>query len=261
MYLKENIELKPLASSPDGFDQQMQTLIGFPNVEIGAEIYIKRVAKLKSIFDGYFSECMLLDYPLQSFNSKFVSKIPLHIKVNDPENVLDIAEGKSNFFHELDISLKQPVYRSFIGESEKDGIMNKEKLIFVSLSSEPDWKTLSDKIVPYYEKVLSQKLTTIFKNIAKQAAEFQNDVDVINAVTSLLSEKIKYMGDWRSISGGYFPRDLEQIASSQIGDCKDMSTSTGAILRSLGFKVNSALVERGTDLHPNYIGLPLFRRL
>ncbi|WP_339052426.1 DUF3857 domain-containing protein [Candidatus Lariskella endosymbiont of Epinotia ramella] len=49
---KENIEFKPLASSPHGFDQQMQVLIAFPNVEVGAEIYIKDVKKLKSIFDG-----------------------------------------------------------------------------------------------------------------------------------------------------------------------------------------------------------------
>ncbi len=210
---------------------------------------------------AYFSTSMLLNSPLQSFSSKFISKIPLHIKVNDPENVLDIATGKSNFFHELDISLKKPVYRDFIGKSENRGIINDEKLISVSLSSEKNWNTLNDRIVPHYEKVLSQKLPTIFEEIAKQAAEFQNDIDVINAVTSLLSEKIQYMGDWRSISGGYFPRDLEQIASSKIGDCKDMSSSAGAILRSLGFKVNSALVARGSDIHPNYIGLPLFGRL
>ncbi|WP_339052071.1 DUF3857 domain-containing protein [Candidatus Lariskella endosymbiont of Epinotia ramella] len=56
---KENIEFKPLASAPQGFDQKMQALIGFPNVEIGAEIYIKKVEKLKSIFDGYFNANIL----------------------------------------------------------------------------------------------------------------------------------------------------------------------------------------------------------
>lgn len=111
-------------------------------------------------------------------------------------------------------------------------------------------------MAPHYEKVLSQKLPTVFEDIAAKAAKCQNDIDLMNAVTSLLNEKVKYMGDWRSISGEVFPRDLEAIASSRTGDCKDISSSAGAILRSLGFKVNSALVARGLDIHPNYIGLP-----
>ncbi len=253
---KENIELKPLASNPRGFDQKMQTLIRFSNVEIGAEIYIKKVEKLKSILDGYFSANMVLDYPLQSFSSKFISKIPLHIKVNDPENALKIVRDKIDSFHELEIFLKMSVYRNFTGASENGGIINKEKLIFLSLSSEKNWETLSDRMAPHYEKVLSQKLPTVFENIAAKVAKCQNNVDLINTVTSLLSGKVEYMGDWRSISGEIFPRDLEAIASSQTGDCKDISSSAGAILRSLGFKVNVALVARGLDIHPNYIGLP-----
>ncbi len=252
---KESIEFKPLASAPHGFDQQMQILIAFPNVEVGAEIQLKTASKSKAPLEGYFSDYIVLDTPFHSLNHKFISKIPLHIKINDPENVLDIKKDKSDSFNELEIFLKRPVYRSIIGQSEQGGIINEEKLIVVSISSESDWRALNNRIVSNYEKVLSQKLPTIFEDIAKKAAKFKNNVDVINAVTSLLSEKIQYMGDWRSISGKYFPRDLKTIASSQIGDCKDMSTSTGAILRSLGFKVNSALVNRGF-MHPNYIGLP-----
>lgn len=147
---KESIEFKPLASAPHGFDQQMQILIAFPNVEVGAEIQLKTVTKSKALLDGYFGNYIVLNMPVQSLSNKFISKIPLHIKVNDPENVLDIKKDKSDSFNELEIFLKKPVYRNVIGVSENDGIINEEKLIVVSISSESDWGALNDRVVPHY---------------------------------------------------------------------------------------------------------------
>ena len=42
--------------------------------------------------------------------------------------------------------------------------------------------------------------------------------------------------DRRSISGNVFPRDLNEVAKTQYGDCKDFSFVTGAILKKLGYK-------------------------
>ena len=64
------------------------------------------------------------------------------------------------------------------------------------------------------------------------------------------------MGDWRTVSGKYFPRDLEKIADSQVGDCKDFSASTAAILQKLGYKVQPILVMRGTTSTSNPEALP-----
>ena len=44
--------------------------------------------------------------------------------------------------------------------------------------------------------------------------------------------------DKRSISGNVFPRDLNEVARTQYGDCKDFSFSTGgAIFKNLVIKL------------------------
>jgi hypothetical protein len=53
------------------------------------------------------------------------------------------------------------------------------------------------------------------------------------------------MGDWRAIKGRFIPRDLNEIASTGVGDCKDFTAATIAILRSIGYKADPALVLRG----------------
>ncbi len=57
--------------------------------------------------------------------------------------------------------------------------------------------------------------------------------------------------DKRSISGNVFPRDLNEVARTQYGDCKDFSFSTGAILKKLGYKVDIVLVYRG-EIYPEF---------
>ncbi|MGL9726069.1 MAG: hypothetical protein ACR5KV_05490 [Wolbachia sp.] len=64
------------------------------------------------------------------------------------------------------------------------------------------------------------------------------------------------MGDWRTVSGKFFPRDLEKIANSQVGDYKDFSTSTAAILQEVDYKVQPILVTRGTISVSNPEALP-----
>ena len=73
---------------------------------------------------------------------------------------------------------------------------------------------------------------------------------MIDAVTSALADRIRYVGDWREVDGGFVPRPLKTIASTGFGDCKDFSISTIAILRHLGFEANPALIERGPIATP-----------
>jgi len=59
------------------------------------------------------------------------------------------------------------------------------------------------------------------------------------------------MGDWRTIEGKMSPRPLTTVATSGVGDCKDFSASTAAILNALGYKAKTAIVFRGIAyLHP-----------
>ena len=92
--------------------------------------------------------------------------------------------------------------------------------------------TGSKAISKDYETVINQDLPPLHESIRKEASCMTHSVDQINKVTSLLSEKIRYMGDWRTIEGKFAPRSLKAVATSGVGDCKDFSASTAAILLS-----------------------------
>ncbi|WP_353287459.1 DUF3857 domain-containing protein [Wolbachia endosymbiont (group B) of Gerris lacustris] len=254
---EDMIEDKPLASPAKGFDQSRQVIISFPKVEIGTEVYLryKQVTKKVPVDNFYgLSFSYYGDY-LQAENTKINSELPLKIKVNDPREVLEITEEKKDDIHSISIALKKAIYENTINEPH-NGILNIKHNTWVSLSSLSKWDDLAKKLAPGYHRVINQPLPAIFEAIAESAANESTDEEKINAVTSLLNEKIQYMGDWRTVSGKIFPRDLEKIANSQIGDCKDFSASTAAILQELGYKVQPIFVMRGTTSTSNSEALP-----
>ncbi|WP_353279721.1 DUF3857 domain-containing protein [Wolbachia endosymbiont (group B) of Xanthorhoe designata] len=254
---EDMMEDKPLASPSKGFDQLRQVTISFPKIEIGTEVYLryKQVNKKVPVDNFYgLSFSYYGDY-LQAENTKINSELPLEIKVNDPREVLEIAEKKNDNIHSISIALKKAVYENTTNEPH-NGLLNIKHNTWVSLSSSSQWEDLAKKLAPGYHSVINQPLPATFTAIAESAASENTDEDKINAVTSLLNEKVQYMGDWRTVSGQYFPRDLEKIADSQVGDCKDFSASTAAILQELGYKVQPVLVMRGTTNTSNSKALP-----
>ncbi|WP_254229763.1 DUF3857 domain-containing protein [Wolbachia pipientis] len=254
---EDMIEDKPLASPSKGFDQLRQVTISFPKIEIGTEVYLryKQVNKKVPVDNFYgLSFSYHGDY-LQAENTKINSELPLEIKVNDPREVLEIAEEKNDDIHSISIALKKVVYENTTNEPH-NGILNIKHNTWVSLSSLSEWEDLAKKLAPGYHSVINQPLPATFEAIAEFAANESTDEEKINAVTSLLNEKVQYMGDWRTVSGKFFPRDLEKIADSQVGDCKDFSASTAAILQKLGYKVQPILVMRGTTSISNPEALP-----
>ncbi|KLT22191.1 hypothetical protein wVul_1125 [Wolbachia endosymbiont of Armadillidium vulgare str. wVulC] len=250
---EDMIEDKPLASPSKGFDQLRQVTISFPKIEIGTEVYLryKQVNKKVPIDNFYGRTFNYWGNYLQADNTKINSELPLEIKVNDPREVLEIAEEKNDDIHSISIALKKAVYENTTNEPH-NGILNIKHNTWVSLSSLSKWEDLAKKLAPGYHSVINQPLPATFKAIAESATSESTDEDKINAVTSLLNEKVQYMGDWRTVSGKFFPRDLEKIADSQVGDCKDFSASTAAILQKLGYKVQPILVMRGTTSISNF---------
>ncbi|MDR0774904.1 MAG: hypothetical protein LBE72_06395 [Rickettsia sp.] len=238
------IEDKPLASFGQGFDQLNQITISFPKVELGAEIYLKyKYVETKVAIDDFYGDTIFYGREgyWQASRTKINSKLPLNIKVNDPKGVLKVITDAKSDFHSAEIILEKPVYNQLTNEPN-NGVLNVKHTTWISLSSLTKWQDLAKQLAPGYFKVINQPLPTIFMNIAESALDKNTDEEKINFVTSSLAEKIQYMGDWRTVSGRYFPRDLEKIATSQIGDCKDFSASTAVILQKLGFKVQPIFV-------------------
>ncbi len=252
------IEDKPLASSPDGFDQQRQVKISFPKIEIGSEIYLKYIEKeTNPPLDGFYSAKFYYGNGgyWQSCNLILESEIPLHLKVNDPENVLKITKDKEDKFSKIEATLTKAHCRDAINEPEA-GILSHEHLTFISISTIEDWNLLAKRLATHYEQVIEQDLPKMFNEIVKKASGEKDEIEQINIVTSLLNKKIQYFGDWRAVNGRFFPRDLEKIATSQIADCKDFTASAATILNKLGYKVQAALVKRGIYASSYNGGLP-----
>lgn len=244
----KSLEDKPLASAHGGFDQTRQILLAFPKAEVGADIYLKYSITTKEVpLQNFYAA--LFDIGDDTFTDKahikLQSKIPLYLLINDPKKVLNInKDHKDGKIFNLEITLKKPFYQSVINEPHF-GILNHKYLTWVSISSLNKWEELGTRFSESYKKVFTQTMPKDFVQIASVAAKKTTDVEKINTVTSMFSDKIQYMGDWRTVRGQFIPRDLAQISSSQLGDCKDFAASTAAILHSIGFKTQIALIRRG----------------
>jgi hypothetical protein len=253
--LKE-IEDKPLASSPQGFDQHRQLLIAFPEIALNAKIFIKYQTTVTEVpVPGFFSTEFIYgaDSYWKNSSVKITSVLPFFVEVNDPEKVLTVTQKQSKKQYEMDITLTKPIIKVAIDEQNMS--LDRKLMPWVTISTLNQWSKLGALLVPQYEEKINQKLPSLFETIANEAEKRPTTVEKINTVTSKLSEAITYMGDWRTIKGAYIPRPLAEIVKSKIGDCKDFSAATVAILRRMGISSNVALVYRGWEPNqsPNHL--------
>ncbi len=213
------LEDKPLASAPQGFDQIRQVMIAFPNIEIGAKIYVKYKYTFSKVpLDNYYSG--RLEFGRREWLKKshvtLTSEIPLSILVNDPSDSLEIKKDKSDGLHRLEVVLKKPIYKDTINEPEL-GLIDERLFTWISLSSINNWRELAIKFaLQNYAQVFTQPLPPYFGEILKKATEKKNDIDQINTITSSLDEKIRYMGDWRTVEGRFTPHSLAEIAHQDV---------------------------------------------
>ena len=246
-----NIEDKPLASSPHGFDQTNQLLIAFPEIGLHSKIYLKHQTVVKeATVPGFFATDFIYgaDSYWKQSRVEVVSELPFFLQVNDPEQYISIKQRKKGALYTLTMRLKRPVIK--IPVNEQYVARNGKILPWISISTLQEWPELGATLAPKYEEIINEPLPAIMQEIVREAAAEKTLIDKINKVTSRLAEKITYMGDWRTVKGAYIPRHLADIAKSKIGDCKDLSASTAAMLRALSIKAVAACVFRGQQQAP-----------
>jgi hypothetical protein len=241
---KNQIEDKPLASPQGGFDESRQILISFPNIQLGADIYIKYKISSKSILQDHFAKAFFISQVVEKYDVSITSKIPLYLSLNDPNNIFAISKDKEEGFFNFNAKLKAPLLFYPVNEPQ-NSFAASDQYPWIVVSSMNSWKTYSDGFFPRYNEVINQPLPETLKDIYEEVKGIKDEVLQINMVTSRINEKIHYMGDWRSVDGRFLPRDLAITTSLKAADCKEFSTMTASILTKLGFKVNIALVTRG----------------
>ncbi|WP_186643793.1 transglutaminase-like domain-containing protein [Fluviispira vulneris] len=254
---KKDIEDKSIASNSLGFRKENQILIKFHNVKKGAELYLSTFKKVKeTLVPNLFAKEFLFNFSgyLLSSNIKINSKIPLYSSRSDKNEALEFKELKNNSIQTIEIKLKKPYLKVIVDEDF--AFLNISEVPMVAVSSLNSWQKISDYKIKKYEEILSQKIPDMFANLVDEAAKQENINDKINVVTSGVAEKIKYFGDWRSLESGFDPRDLAEIAKTGLGDCKDYSIMTTALLRKLGITAHVAYVYSSIYYEEYPVNLP-----
>jgi len=249
---QDQIEVKPLASSYQGFDQISQVLLSYPHAEVGSELYLKfEIIESKQPIPSYYATAVLYSAHGIWKNSKVTlrSELPFFVRVNDPGNHLKIEESNTKQAQVLKIQLTKPICSGMIHEPWNH-ILEEQNKTWVSVSTVDRFESLAEKISKTYETTAQEALPPLLMAIQQKAAKASKPVDQINTITSELASKINYMGDWSTINGQYYPRPLATVTSTGVGDCKDYATVTAAILNTLGYKANVALVMRGEIYAP-----------
>jgi hypothetical protein len=225
-----------------------QILLAFSKLEIGSKIILKYELKTKKPYlDKHFDSFYDFgeDAWIKNNIIKIRSEIPLYILVNDPENHLKIKKYNNDDAHNIEVKLIKDIYKEFINEP-KNALLNQNTRTFIFISTSDNWKQLAKNLSKQnFSKIYDQELPQEFINIFNVAEKIQNNIDQINIVTSYLNDKIQYLSDTTTIKGRFAPRDLDVIAKSQLGDCKNLSAATISILNKLGYKAQFALVLRG----------------
>ncbi len=244
---KDFIEDKPIASSKDGFDNDNQISVAFPNVQVGSILYFKVHYETHTLsLDDFFSTIEYFGWRENSIkqNIYFESEKELFFNVSDPLDSLAIESKKENNIYFLNISQKKPIFLNPI--EEKDAYLTRRSVPHVEISTEKEWsKKLLKPMIDNYEKILSEPLPAPFETIYHQSKNIKDDTKKFEFIMDQLQSQIRYLGDWRTVKGALVPRPLSEISKSGYGDCKDYSASLAAILRRNGYKSYVAFVYRG----------------
>jgi len=242
---KEFIQDKPLASASLGFDQRNQVMIAFPEIDIGSKVYIHFKRTVTEVpFKNFFSVGFIYGYYRYEKQSdvKINSKIPLYFAINDPKKKLRIIQRKKNGLHYIHVKLRRPAFRKPIDEDNV--FLNTKNIIWVDIASSKEWLDMAKPVLEKYENIANSELPIVFKQIVAKSSSKNTIIEKLNSVTSMLAEKVHYLGDWRPIKGGHIPRTLDTIAKTKFGDCKDFAISTVAMLKDMGISAFVAWVKR-----------------
>lgn len=253
------IEDKPLASSGEGFDQWHQVMIAFPGVDVGSRVHLKyRMTWFKVTSPGFFSSSLGFGSDYQkSGHIEIKSEVPLFTDINNPEDFMSMKQFEmpaERFAYQMTLDLRRPILKLVVDES--DPFLEPQIYPNVDVATSQVWSDVSRTVVGEYEEILSASLPASFDKIAQKIKLIDDPVEKLNALTSLLADEVRYLGDWRTIKGKWVPRSLETIASSKFGDCKDFAAAITAILRKTGVQAQVAWVWRGWSPVVARYGLP-----
>jgi|GEM_PF-7111983 hypothetical protein len=244
---RSSIVNSPVTVAEGGYDERRQIVIPYSQVEVGT--VVSYVLKSKSLIPllGQFSSDLAFDRRLITSGSyTFDSDNKLFFDMNDPDGAMELKEEQKDSRYFYTLTIKKPIYRSVLEEDAS--YLPLSQIPSFTVSSAETYKDYFLATAKEWSEVLSSPLPNSLKSLVEAAKKISDPVEQINFVSSKLANQMRYMGDWRSVKGGYVPRSLEIIADTQYGDCKDYSIVLVKLYRELGFVSHPALVFRSKDM-------------
>lgn len=243
------IEDKSVASDSTGFDSTRSVMIVFPDVRAGSIVHFKverqrRRAVLGTHFE--YSTAVGASHTLKGPLLKVVSEKELKYDISGPDGYVSVVQKKNGKKNIYTFNLKRDAFFTAVRESDFTKWSEKPYYPVVQLSSYPSWQAVSglmnDKIGPLISSQLPERFLR-FVEIAKKKKGFvaQSDELLIQMI-----KELRYVGDWRSVENFNVPKSYAEIDKSSFGDCKELSLVYAGMLRSLGYKAQLAMIERGS---------------
>ncbi len=245
---KSDVVDTPINATETGFDESRQVVVPFSQVQVGTVIEIRtRQEVFRPFLPNHFSERHFFgDYNLQEKGDIEITSVrPLFIQINDPLKALDFNKKENVKLKKFSyrFHLNKPVVRRVF--EEINPILPDEKLVWIAFATAKSYDEMFHSMAIRYKTILEEKLPEKFESIIKDARKIKDPLDQVNFVLASVADRVRYMGDWRSVDGALVPRHLEQIVATRFGDCKDLATLSAKLFRILGLKADVAFIYRG----------------
>jgi hypothetical protein len=243
---KQNISTESGGNNRPGFDAEDKMIVAFPQVEIGSEIYMRVKTTTFSVPEpGVFAEFMSLYWPyLKEFHLTIRSELPLNQRLFDPDGIFKSANSNHGdhgiFVYKL--RSRRPIVSATTDEDQV--FIASETLPSVTYSSLKTWDQFAVRTNSELKKMIAEPMPKALKEIQRQVQHIENRADQVNQATALISQRVRYFGDWRRVRGDLLPRTLQEISDSSYGDCKDLAFVTAVVLKSIGYEAEMAWVFR-----------------
>lgn len=241
----KKVTIRTAGGSPGGISNVKEVLIPYNNIKIGSITkYTVRMSDTKVLVKGLYSAGYSFGVSTLEMagKAKIRSFIPIYVKINDPWNILVSKEYKDGNYFVFEFEQKKPIFKI---PSEFNPILRNNMISMVEVSTMNNWGTYVGPISEKYEKILEEKgLPPSFEKIVEHASKARTVNEKIDRVTSELATIMTYSGDWTSFDKMFFPKKISEIGKLKVGDCKDFSLATVAMLRKMGLQANVAMTMR-----------------
>lgn len=231
-----------------GFSGDRFVKIAFPEMSIGSRHFVRYRQTDKQIkpFAAMSDSFELGGVPVinERLEAKFRADVPLYWRAANADGLFAIKTADAG--KQLQISLKQPVYRDTDEEHRRLALRNNPR---IEVSTEPDATRYFAPVGAAFAKELAASLPAKAAAAVK-AAQGQSWQQQVNGILTDINSRIRYMGDWRLTENGFVPFSLAEIEQRGFGDCKDMALTLAAMLRGAGFDADVAFIRAANDNTP-----------